>query len=164
MGSIAKRPDGLYRARYRDDWGKERSRHFRRKQDARNWLEDVGSPFRAPRRERYPVIEPWADEPPETFRRPPPPGPPPPPVSLYRFFDAGGTLLYVGITSKNSKRWDGHIRDKQWWGRVRTAVIEHYPDRPSAIAAERAAIKSEGPEFNVQHRSSADQDRTDEDR
>ena len=33
-GSIAKRPDGRWRARYRDEAGRERSRHFRRKVDA----------------------------------------------------------------------------------------------------------------------------------
>ncbi len=40
-GSIAKRPDGRWRARYRDDTGRERSRHFARKVDAAAWLDDV---------------------------------------------------------------------------------------------------------------------------
>lgn len=42
-GSIAKRPDGRWRARYRDDTGRERSRHFRRKVDAVAWLDEVTS-------------------------------------------------------------------------------------------------------------------------
>ncbi|MHA3701477.1 tyrosine-type recombinase/integrase [Jatrophihabitans sp. YIM 134969] len=41
MASIAKRPDGQYRARYRDTAGKEHSRHFGRKIDAQRWLDDV---------------------------------------------------------------------------------------------------------------------------
>jgi integrase len=42
MASIAKRPDGRYRARYRDKaTGKEHARHFRRKTDAQDWLDDV---------------------------------------------------------------------------------------------------------------------------
>lgn len=41
MASIAKRPDGRWRARYRDDAGKEHSRHFDRKVDARKWLDGV---------------------------------------------------------------------------------------------------------------------------
>ena len=39
--SIAKRPDGRYRARYRDDAGKEHARHFDRKVDATSWLDEV---------------------------------------------------------------------------------------------------------------------------
>lgn len=41
MVSIRKRPDGRYRARYRDDAGKEHARHFTRKVDAKNWLDEV---------------------------------------------------------------------------------------------------------------------------
>lgn len=38
MGNIAKRPNGKYRARYRDATGKEHARHFTRKGDAERWL------------------------------------------------------------------------------------------------------------------------------
>ena len=41
MANIAKRPDGRWRARYRDRHGKEISRHFERKVDARRWLDEV---------------------------------------------------------------------------------------------------------------------------
>ena len=41
MASIAKRPDGHYRARYRDEAGAEHSRHFHRKVDAQAWLDQV---------------------------------------------------------------------------------------------------------------------------
>lgn len=40
MASIHKRPDGKYRARYRDPVGKEYSKHFRRKVDAQAWLDE----------------------------------------------------------------------------------------------------------------------------
>lgn len=40
MASIRKRPDGRWRARYRDEAGKEHARHFRRKVDAQNWLDE----------------------------------------------------------------------------------------------------------------------------
>lgn len=46
-GSIAKRPDGRWRARFRDDTGRERSRHFTRKVDAAAWLDEVTSTLRA---------------------------------------------------------------------------------------------------------------------
>lgn len=40
MASIAKRPDGRYRARYRDPDGREHARHFARKIDAQRWLDE----------------------------------------------------------------------------------------------------------------------------
>ena len=41
MASIKRRPDGQWRARYRDDAGKEHARHFARKVDAQRWLDEV---------------------------------------------------------------------------------------------------------------------------
>jgi integrase len=41
MASIQKRPDGRWRARYRDGAGKEHARHFPRKIDAQQWLNEV---------------------------------------------------------------------------------------------------------------------------
>lgn len=42
-GNIAKRANGKWRARYRDEAGKEHSRHFDRKIDAQQWLDQVTS-------------------------------------------------------------------------------------------------------------------------
>ena len=39
MGSVQKRPDGQWRARYRDPAGKEHARHFDRKLDAQRWVD-----------------------------------------------------------------------------------------------------------------------------
>ena len=41
MSSIKKRTDGVWRARYRDDAGKEHARHFARKVDAQKWIDGV---------------------------------------------------------------------------------------------------------------------------
>lgn len=41
MASITKRPDGQWRARYRDAAGKEHARHFDRKTDGQRWLDEV---------------------------------------------------------------------------------------------------------------------------
>lgn len=41
MASIQKRHDGNYRARYRDEAGKEHARHFKRKVEAQRWLDEV---------------------------------------------------------------------------------------------------------------------------
>lgn len=43
MASVKRRPDGAWRARYRDTVGKEHSRHFPRKVDAQRWLDEVTS-------------------------------------------------------------------------------------------------------------------------
>ncbi len=40
MASIKKRPDGHWRARYRDADGKEHARHFARKVDGQRWLDE----------------------------------------------------------------------------------------------------------------------------
>ncbi|MFD5869716.1 hypothetical protein [Streptomyces sp. NPDC060322] len=41
MANIQKRPNGKWRARYRDLDGKEHARHFDRKIDAQRWLDEV---------------------------------------------------------------------------------------------------------------------------
>lgn len=43
MASVAKRPDGRWRARYRDEAGREHARHFGRKVDAQRWLDEQTS-------------------------------------------------------------------------------------------------------------------------
>jgi len=65
MASIAKRPDGRWRARYRDDAGKEHARHFDRKVDGQRWLNEqtaklVMGTHVAPRDARTTVGE-WCD-------------------------------------------------------------------------------------------------------
>lgn len=41
MASIQKRPNGKWRARYRDPAGKEHASHFERKADAQRWLDQI---------------------------------------------------------------------------------------------------------------------------
>jgi hypothetical protein len=41
MASIKRRPDGIWRARYRDEAGKEHAKHLARKVDAQRWLDEV---------------------------------------------------------------------------------------------------------------------------
>lgn len=43
MGNVKKRPDGRWRARYRDTSGKEHARHFDLKRDADGWVEEQES-------------------------------------------------------------------------------------------------------------------------
>ena len=73
------------------------------------------------------------------------------PHALYRFFDATGALLYVGITLNPGARWTTHSKEKPWWAEVASVTVEQFPDRESVLAAERAAIINEGPTYNVVH-------------
>lgn len=66
MASIQKRPDGVWRARYRDDTGKEHARHFRRRVDAQGWLDEesaklVTGTWMDPKLARTTVGE-WCDQ------------------------------------------------------------------------------------------------------
>jgi integrase len=66
MASIAKRSNGTWRARYRDNEGKEISRHFARRNDAQAWLDDVTTAVNTglyvdPTRGRVPLGE-WAEQ------------------------------------------------------------------------------------------------------
>lgn len=66
MASIQKRPDGVWRARYRDEADKEHARHFDRKVDAQRWLDEetaklVTGTWVNPKRAKITVAE-WCDE------------------------------------------------------------------------------------------------------
>jgi predicted GIY-YIG superfamily endonuclease len=71
-------------------------------------------------------------------------------TALYRFYDSDDELLYVGISRDPAERWKQH-RDKPWWREVAMRVIEWHDDRVTAERAERKAIRSEGPRYNIQH-------------
>lgn len=65
MASIKKRENGKWRARYRDDAGKEHARHFSRRADAQQWLDAqtatlVAGTHVTPRQARTTVGE-WCD-------------------------------------------------------------------------------------------------------
>lgn len=65
MASVKKRPDGRWRARYRDETGKEHAKHFGRKVDAQRWLDTqtsalVTGTHVAPKTARMTVSE-WCD-------------------------------------------------------------------------------------------------------
>lgn len=71
--------------------------------------------------------------------------------TLYRFYNRGGELLYVGVAENPFKRWQQHSKDKPWFGEVSRFETDWFPDRPSVLAAERRAIKVESPKYNVIH-------------
>ncbi|MET8265924.1 hypothetical protein ABZU92_18250 [Micromonospora arida] len=73
------------------------------------------------------------------------------PTCLYRFYDDGGALLYVGITSSPNARMAAHAREKAWWPEVDAdrTTIQWLTNRPEAERAEVEAIRDESPRYNV---------------
>jgi hypothetical protein len=72
-------------------------------------------------------------------------------TGLYRLFDHGGVLLYIGIGYVPERRWKHHRRYKSWWPDVdpsRTTVV-WYDDREAAESNELAAIRDERPIHNL---------------
>lgn len=69
--------------------------------------------------------------------------------TLYRFWDADGALLYFGISVRPWDRWKQHAGEKPWWDEVAKVTLEAFATRDEVRAAELAAIKGEGPRFNI---------------
>ncbi|MFF8589977.1 GIY-YIG nuclease family protein [Streptomyces sp. NPDC015220] len=72
-------------------------------------------------------------------------------TSLYRLYDAGNVLLYVGIAEDPAKRWAEHAANKTWWPNVTRRDVEWFPARELAEDAERIAITTERPAHNIRH-------------
>lgn len=70
-------------------------------------------------------------------------------TALYRFFDADGRLLYVGISDNIRSRWGHHRNHKSWWPDVARATVELFDTWGAAAEAEDLAIKTEDPLYNV---------------
>ena len=73
------------------------------------------------------------------------------PHFLYRLRDEAGRLLYVGITRNVKQRMGMHRYEQPWWQLVSEREIEEHPDRAAAEKAERDALATEAPAFNVMH-------------
>jgi predicted GIY-YIG superfamily endonuclease len=72
-------------------------------------------------------------------------------TDLYRYYDADGQLLYVGISLSAVARASQHRAEKGWWQDVARMTVEHLPTRQAAEDAERSAIRAEKPVHNVIH-------------
>lgn len=70
---------------------------------------------------------------------------------LYRFYDAGGRLLYVGISLSTVQRMMQHCDTQPWWPQVTRAEFEHLTttNRREAERAERRAVIVERPVHNI---------------
>lgn len=73
-------------------------------------------------------------------------------TALYRFFDASGSLLYVGITKNFGQRWLSHAKKKPWWPEAQRHTAEWFDTRREAEAAEKQAVVTETPKYNLVHK------------
>lgn len=72
------------------------------------------------------------------------------PTTLYRYYDAEGRLLYVGISNDAMRRMGQHSA-KDWATQVRSWHPVTFGTRAEAEAAERHAIRTERPVHNIAH-------------
>jgi hypothetical protein len=72
-------------------------------------------------------------------------------TNLYRHYDSSDKLLYVGISVSAVNRLKEHIDSSKWTSDISTVKIESFPDRNSALLAEKLAIKTEKPIWNIIH-------------
>jgi len=72
--------------------------------------------------------------------------------ALYRFYDAGGDLLYIGITWNPYSRWRQHARNSPWFGSASRVTCAVYPNEWTALKEEVLAIRAEAPLFNTRSR------------
>lgn len=74
-------------------------------------------------------------------------------MDLYRLYDEGGRLLYVGISYSAIARQAGHRNDKGWWCEVARMTVQKLGDisRVEAERIESEAIVAEKPRHNKSH-------------
>ena len=69
--------------------------------------------------------------------------------ALYRYLDAGGQLLYVGVSFYPVARLRGHTAP--WVDQVARIEIERFDTSRDALDAEKNAIRDERPVHNVSY-------------
>lgn len=68
---------------------------------------------------------------------------------VYRIFDTDGQLIYVGATANPESRILAHKHTSWWYPQLGRIKIKVYPTRTAATDAEKAAIRTEFPRWNV---------------
>lgn len=72
-------------------------------------------------------------------------------TALYRFYAGNDRLLYIGITVDPVTRFAQHAQTSAWYRQHARVVVEWFDTRTAAELAERAAIATEKPLWNVTH-------------
>lgn len=75
-------------------------------------------------------------------------------AQVYRAYDAAGRLLYIGSSVCVETRLRAHERNHSYWWPFHARITrETFATEAEARAAERLAIATEHPRWNVRHRS-----------
>lgn len=69
-------------------------------------------------------------------------------TAVYRFFDAGKRLLYVGASADPAKRWGFHEANAEWWADAIRVEVAWFTTRAEALRVERRTICDETPVHN----------------
>ena len=69
-------------------------------------------------------------------------------TTLYRHW-GNGELLYVGISLSVVERTRKHSGNAHWFNQIDTITVERFSTREEALKAERAAIVTEKPLYNI---------------
>lgn len=80
-------------------------------------------------------------------------------TALYRWWDADGLLLYIGISDDLATRTSNHVKASSWMDFAALCKITRFTTRNEAAAAETEAIKAERPLFNDRHNRSPEAQR-----
>lgn len=75
------------------------------------------------------------------------------PSSVYRMYDKGGVLIYVGLTDRGHLRQADHLASKAWAREIAETHWEHFDTREEAAHRERDLIEEKHPQHNVVYRS-----------
>lgn len=68
--------------------------------------------------------------------------------AVYRMFDHAGRLVYIGMSGRAGRRFDQHAT-KRWFPLVSTITLEWHATHAEAVLAEKRAIASERPRYNI---------------
>lgn len=74
------------------------------------------------------------------------------PYWLYRCYDKTDQLVYVGISHDAHARLRGHSYRSWWAADVEYVELEEIQGKTAALEAEKVAVRTEHPRWNVQHR------------
>lgn len=74
------------------------------------------------------------------------------PYWLYRCYDNADRLVYVGVTHDAHARLRSHSYRSWWAADVEYVELEEIQGKAAALAAEKAAVHTEYPRWNIQHR------------
>jgi predicted GIY-YIG superfamily endonuclease len=75
--------------------------------------------------------------------------------TLYRHYDKAGKLLYVGQTNDPPRRLREHQDYAGWWDKVSCTWYEHFNFPEEVADAEKIAIATESPIWNLSHNPQA---------